>query len=124
MPRSPQKSYSSSKSTVSKPNLPVPYTPAPPPMAYQPAAPSFGQVVKEGFGLGVGQSIAHRAVSAVLGPPSISMTQQQSPSIPETKKNCLSERDTFETCMKTSGREDTCNQELFAYKDCIKLNQK
>ena len=36
-------------------------------------APTLGQTVKEGFGLGLGSAVAHRVVGAVLGPPKIEM---------------------------------------------------
>ena len=47
---------------------------APTPSAWYSApapAPTLGQTVKEGFGLGLGSAVAHRVVGAVLGPPKI-----------------------------------------------------
>lgn len=54
-------------------------TPTPPVWYSAPApAPTLGQTVKEGFGLGLGSAVAHRVVGAVLGPPKIEMATKQS----------------------------------------------
>ena len=42
-------------------------------------APTLGQTIKEGFGLGLGSAVAHRVVGAVLGPPKIEMVTVPAP---------------------------------------------
>lgn len=48
-----------------------------PPTWYSAPAPTLGQTVKEGFGLGLGSAVAHRVVGAVLGPPKVEMIKPQ-----------------------------------------------
>ena len=67
-----------------------------------PTAPTLGQSMKDGFGLGVGVSIADRLVSSVFGPRQVQMVPVP---IIETKK----ELTTYERCLElTLGREDPC----------------
>lgn len=77
----------------------------------------FGQLIKEGIGFGAGSAIAQRAVTAILGPPTVSTVV----SSPEKKATCLSERDLFEACMRS---QNECNNEYLSYSHCIKLSQK
>ena len=112
MPRTQQKQ-------VNKvPAVPPRFTP---PQIYNPPSqPGFGQIVKEGIGFGIGQSIAHRAVSAILGPPTTTVIQNSS----EKKDYCVSEKNTFDLCMKTTIQEDRCNNEHLAYTQCLELSHK
>lgn len=103
--------------------LPAPITKPPTSLGpFQPTAPSFGQIVKEGIGFGAGQAIAHRAVAAILGPTTVqTLTTSQSS---ETKNYCVSERVAFESCLKIKTNDDQCNNEIISYKQCIELSGK
>lgn len=103
-------------------HTPVAVKPFHPPTSISPITPpiSFGQIVKEGLGFGIGQSVAHHAVSAVLGPATSQTIMSHAPS--ETKVTCVSERVAFENCLKTNTSEDHCNNELFSYKQCIEFH--
>lgn len=79
---------------------------------------TMGQSIKDGIGLGVGSALAQRAVSAIFGPPTVT-TVSQLPSEPNAP--CISERNIFETCMRS---QTVCNNEFLAYSQCIKLQQK
>ena len=109
MPRSQQsRSFKSSTlPTLVKSNPIIQHTPS------QPSAPGFGQLIKEGIGFGAGQAIAHRAINAVLG-------SSQTLPTPSQHKHCISEREAFESCLKTQ-QSDGCNNELTAYKQCIEF---
>lgn len=102
--------------------------PAPPVLAPQPISvpqPTFGQIVKEGFGLGAGQAIAHRAVSAILGPTQIAVAPAPaSAPLSETKisqPSCETERHQFESCLKSKSFDNDCDTQLFSLKQCIQL---
>lgn len=88
---------------------------------YSPSpAPTFGQSMKDGFGLGVGSAIAQRVVSSVLGAPTVNVS---SPS--QVSNNpCDKERMAFESCMKTQSMESFCGQQQMAYTECIRLTNK
>jgi hypothetical protein len=77
--------------------------------------PSITSTIKEtilaGFGLGVGSEIAHRAVSAVMGPRQITIEQ---PSNKEDK--CQKFRNKYERCLK----DNKCIDELENYQQCLK----
>jgi len=67
----------------------------PPTPAYtQPAAsPTIGQAIKEGFGVGIGVSLANRVVSGLFGPPTIQVAQ------PTPFEQCIAEhRDDIAVC--------------------------
>jgi len=59
-----------------------------------PQRPSFLQTMKEGFALGVGSSIGHRIVGAVLGPSNIPVV---------VKKN-----EEYEKCIKDNNDKSGC----------------
>ena len=85
--------------------------------------PSFGQTIKEGIGFGAGSAIGHRVVGAILGP-SVATTAPSTPSESKqpSQQKCVSERNTFELCLKTKSADDGCNNEFNAYTQCIQLN--
>lgn len=87
-----------------------------PPSVISAVPSSFGQVVKDGIGFGAGSAIGQRVVAAMFGPQTISVT----PTPSEKKEFCLSERDTFEACMRS---QSVCNNEFLAYSQCIKLQK-
>jgi hypothetical protein len=65
-----------------------------------PSAPTLGQSMKDGFGLGVGVSIADRLVGAIFGPRQIQMVPA-----PEPKPA----QNVYERCLElTMGREEPC----------------
>ena len=78
-----------------------------PPMVHKPTAltvnnerPSFGQTIKEGFGLGVGVSVAQHAVNGVMN----FLTPPKSSSVVDNQKTIE-----YEKCMKYSVNDyDTC----------------
>lgn len=98
------------------PILPRPPTQVPssqPPVVTQQQSqyqyPSFGQIVKEGFGFGIGSSIANRVVSSVLGP-----TQQSQPiqvSSQETKREPVYSV-AYNQCVLEGGNHEVCKQYL------------
>ena len=110
MPRNSNRNSNRSKIAVN--THPVSVKPFHPPVS-QPS-PSFGQIIKDGLGFGIGQSIAHHAVSTVLAPVTTHMQQVQ----PEAKKTCASEREAFDRCLKIN-EIFNCPNELHAYKQCI-----
>jgi hypothetical protein len=83
--------------------------------------PSFGQIVKEGFGLGAGQAIAHRAVSAILGPTQISVASAPPTETKISQSSCETERHQFESCLKSKSFDSDCDSQMFALKQCIQL---
>jgi hypothetical protein len=87
-----------------------------PPSIITAAPSSFGQVMKDGIGFGAGSAIGQRVVAAMFGPQTISVA----PAPSERKELCLSERDTFEACMRS---QTVCNNEFMAYSHCIKLQK-
>lgn len=80
-------------------------------------APTFGQSIKDGFGLGVGSAIAQRVVGSILGHPTLNVTHET----PKQKQPCEKELLAFENCMKTQSMETFCGQEQTAFVNCIKI---
>ena len=78
------------------------------------STPSITSSIKEtivaGFGLGVGSEIAHRAVSAVLGPRQIEIQHQKQ------DDKCGEYLNKYQKCLK----EDSCIDELENYQKCLK----
>ena len=95
MPRSTTPSKSRTITTMPKP---IDYTKNLP--ALIPQKPSFLQTMKEGVALGVGSSIGHRIVGAILGPATI-----QKPDV-DTKK------EEYEQCMKDTNDKTGCEHIL------------
>jgi hypothetical protein len=61
-------------------------------------APSLGQSIKDGVGLGIGSAIGHRIVSSIFGAPSVSVTAAH-PQVPTAFEKCLVEnRDDVALC--------------------------
>lgn len=85
--------------------------------------PTFGQTIKEGIGFGAGSAIGHRIIGAVLGPTTASTATTPTTEFKQTsQQKCVSERNTFELCLKTKSADDGCNNEFNAYTQCIQLN--
>jgi hypothetical protein len=68
-----------------------------------PERPSFLQTMKEGVALGVGSSIGHRIVGAIMGPPQIQTSQVQT----VDKK-----KEEYEQCMKDTNDKAGCEHIL------------
>ena len=83
-----------------------------PPLVAQPPVPSFGELLKQGLGFGLGQAVAHRAVASVLNP-------SQTPS----KKVCEKELVAFESCLKTRAPDVYCGNEQTAYTHCVEVSK-
>ena len=71
---------------------------------------SIKETIVAGFGLGVGSEIAHRAVSAVLGPRQIEIQHQKQ------DDKCSEYLNKYQKCLK----EDSCIDELKNYQQCLK----
>jgi hypothetical protein len=66
--------------------------PAPAPIHHVIPAPTIGQSIKDGFGLGVGVSLANRLVTGIFGPPTV-QTQQTviQKNVPTAFEQCIAE---------------------------------
>jgi hypothetical protein len=77
--------------------------------------PSIGQIVKQGFGFGIGSSIANRLVSSVLGPPQQTIPRQQQEmtqvSSQETKREPVYSV-AYNQCVLEGGNHEVCKQYL------------
>jgi hypothetical protein len=97
------------RSTINKQVAPV--TSAPSFATQQPQQSSLGQSMKDGFGMGIGSAIAHRAVSAVFGAPKVEMIGLE-------KKDAASattilQPTPYEQCMKYNTNDhETCKSYL------------
>jgi hypothetical protein len=68
----------------------------------QTTSPTLGQSMKDGFGLGVGVSIADRLVGAIFGPRQVQMVHILEPKSKEAQT-------VYERCLElTLGREEAC----------------
>ena len=70
-------------------------------------APSLGQSIKDGIGLGIGSSIGRQLFDSFFG------RLEEKPSKPE---KCLTERREFENCMRTNV---SCEDKQYSYKQCL-----
>ncbi len=126
----PRSSTSSKQAAPFRYNPPKIKMPAPPPMPYKPAAPpmvlpqvqqpTMMQSMKDGFGLGLGSSIAHNVVGRMFGAPAYTPNKPSSDSA--EKKPCAAELREFENCFVSS---DTtfCGDKQNTYVECIKQNK-
>jgi hypothetical protein len=64
-----------------------------------PQKPSFLQTMKEGVALGVGSSLGHRLVAAVMGPTIV-------------QKSYVDKREEYEKCMKDNNDKSGCEHLL------------
>jgi len=64
-----------------------------------------------GFGLGIGNEIAHRAVSSIMGPRTVEIQRSQTIS-------CEEELAKYEKCLK----QNNCMDEQEFYQQCVKIH--
>ena len=93
-----------------------------PVMSQAAAAPSFGQIVKEGFGFGVGASVARQLVDKMIGGTSGSGSSPVQPSQPQPivkKEHDItspvitdSQRILYNQCIIEGGIHDLCKEIL------------
>lgn len=80
----------------------------------EPSKPGVLSTMKEtivaGFGLGVGNEIAHRAVSSILGPRTVEVQYSN------VSNTCQEQLQKYEKCLK----QNNCIDELESYQSCIK----
>lgn len=63
-----------------------------------------------GFGLGVGNEIAHRAVSSIIGPRTVELQHTLS------NNSCQEQLKKYEKCLK----QNSCLDEIEEYQQCVK----
>ena len=67
-------------------------------------APSLGQSIKDGIGLGIGSAIGHRIVSSIFGAPTVSVAAQH---VPTAFEKCIVEnRDDVALCAHLAEKPD------------------
>lgn len=67
------------------------------------AAPTLGQSLKDGFGLGMGSAIAHRMVSGIFGSPSVTVQRE-----PTAFEQCVAEhRDDVALCAHLAEKKNS-----------------
>ena len=115
MPRSSSIGRSSKpsafKSVAPKSSAPVQaYHPPTSPITVQHAAPTLGQSMKEGFGLGVGMSVARNVVDGLFGSNRQQPQQSQMPAPSPLTHPTVKE---FQACMeRTYNNYDECKTHL------------
>ena len=62
--------------------------------------PSFFQTIKEGMALGVGSSIGHRIVGAIMGPSPSHMPSVQNTDKKQEYEQCMKEHDDRAVCQR------------------------
>ena len=112
------KTYSTQTSSKSV----TPYHPPPVPAPYHPTAPTFLQSAKEGFGLGVGVSIARNIVDRAFGAAATAVTTATPTTPPINSQPPKVEFNTklYEQCIENGATEDFCRQ--IAASNNIKLD--
>lgn len=103
MPRSSPSSRSSPVRHVATP-------PAPSRSITTVAAPSLGETFKHSIAAGVGSSIGHRIVGAILGPPRIEVAAATCGELPKL-------REELSACLKGG---DSCEPHVAAVERCLK----
>jgi hypothetical protein len=71
-----------------------------------------------GFGLGVGNEIAHRAVSSIMGSRTVEIQHSQTNST-NSSNSCQEQMKMYEKCLKKS-TQNNCLDELEVYQQCVK----
>jgi hypothetical protein len=97
------------------------------PIAAAAAPNTFGQSIKDGFGLGIGVSVADRIVGSLFGPRKVEVTgapPAPPAAIAAPMQPCREQEGVLQACLKqTQEGGFGCMQEVQAYQDCLqKLN--
>ena len=78
--------------------------------------PTLFQSLKQGFGFGVGSTVA-RNMFELDTKQTVDVIHKQEPS--EKKDRCWAEREVFETCLKNVINDDGCQAQQSLYTHCI-----
>ena len=119
MPRFSSKSSSSSRSssptrnssTVSKPistSSVAPFRPSSVPATFHAPQPTLMQSMKEGFGLGVGVSIARNIVDRAFG--AVASTASAIPVAQQQQKSVEMDTKLYDQCIENGATEEFCRQ--------------
>lgn len=95
----------------------------PTPTTQQPISTTFSNIkdtIISGFGLGVGNEIAHRVVSSIIGPRTVEIQHSES-STTNSNNSCKEELKKYEKCLKESKQQNNCFEENEVYQQCVKL---
>jgi len=82
------------------------YLVVPKPAVVAPSAPSLGQSIKDGFGLGIGSSIGHHLFESFF----------RRIEEPVKQEKCFIERREFENCMRTNS---SCEDRQIIFQQCL-----
>lgn len=110
MPRSPQNRKIRRAASPSSASAPVP-------SVIQTPSRSFGQIVKDGLGFGIGQAVAHTMVNSVMGIKKPEVEENERPKV-EKERLCKQELIAFQVCL--INHEYLCGTEQAAYSSCIR----
>jgi hypothetical protein len=93
-----------------------PFTPTP----LHVEQPTLGQTIKQGFGFGVGTSLARNLVDRAFASPAQPQTQTQTQTQTQQKpqKSCKELEAEFNQCIKGQLPENTCQDFLERYNQC------
>lgn len=93
---------------------------------FQPSLPAvtgrtLGLSIKDGFGLGVGSSLGHRAVGWMFGPPAMAVAGGSgalgAPAAPADL--CATFKEDMDACFKFKDFESHCFEQMRSYKECL-----
>ena len=133
MPRSSSSSGARSYSTHSKVSKVIPAAPAPAPFHATPPTlsverPTLGQSMKEGFGVGIGMSVARNLVDRWFAPSVPPSTPNpvpimESSSSSKTLGGCNRELQALNACLATEKGDGVCSDVLRSYSQCQEMMQ-
>jgi hypothetical protein len=114
MPRSSTKSSQSTPVVITPKKISVTQPSIHTPSA---VAPSFGQIIKEGFGFGLGSSMARHAVDSVMS------AFNKGDKKEHTQDACYAERKYYESCMLTDKQDSNCSHAFAGYQQCLEVEK-
>lgn len=96
-----------------------PFSPLAPSVPISVEQPTLGQSIKQGFGFGVGTSLARTLVErAFASPVSGQQPQQQAQQPQQQKKSCKELEAEFNQCIQAQLPENTCQDFMDRYNQC------